>query len=94
VIAHLLSTIRDAGLILVMDHGRIVETGTHKALLAKGGFYAELYNSQFTGADIEVDEAARAAERARLAGPAGGRPTGIAGMGSPKEPGRQEKERT
>jgi ATP-binding cassette subfamily B protein len=85
VIAHRLSTIRDAELILVMDHGRIVETGTHRELLAKQGFYASLYNSQFTGTDIEVDEAARAAEKARvvgLAGPAGARarPAGIPGM--------------
>ncbi|MGE5582923.1 MAG: ABC transporter ATP-binding protein [Bacillota bacterium] len=50
VIAHRLSTIRDADLILVMNKGRIIETGTHKELLAKGGFYAELYNSQFVGA--------------------------------------------
>ncbi|MEN2775907.1 ABC transporter ATP-binding protein [Acetivibrio clariflavus] len=47
VIAHRLSTIRDADLILVMNHGDIVEQGTHEELLAKGGFYAELYNSQF-----------------------------------------------
>lgn len=47
VIAHRLSTIRDADLILVMNHGDIVEQGTHKELLAKNGFYAELYNSQF-----------------------------------------------
>jgi ATP-binding cassette subfamily B protein len=47
VIAHRLSTIRDADAILVMNHGSIVEQGTHKELLAKGGFYAELYNSQF-----------------------------------------------
>lgn len=47
VIAHRLSTIRDADLILVMQHGDIVESGTHEELLAKGGFYAELYNSQF-----------------------------------------------
>ena len=50
VIAHRLSTIRDADLILVMNNGSIIETGTHKELLAKGGFYADLYNSQFTGA--------------------------------------------
>ena len=49
VIAHRLSTIRDAQLILVMNHGDIVETGTHEALLAAGGFYADLYNSQFVG---------------------------------------------
>lgn len=47
IIAHRLSTIRDADLILVMDHGDIVEQGTHNDLLAKGGFYANLYNSQF-----------------------------------------------
>ncbi len=55
VIAHRLSTIRDAKLILVMDHGKIIETGTHAQLRAKGGFYAELYNSQFTGANIEEE---------------------------------------
>jgi ATP-binding cassette subfamily B multidrug efflux pump len=53
VIAHRLSTIRDADLILVMNHGRIIEKGTHKELLAKGGFYADLYNSQFTGRTLE-----------------------------------------
>ncbi|MDL2248479.1 ABC transporter ATP-binding protein/permease [Tyzzerella sp. OttesenSCG-928-J15] len=47
VIAHRLSTIRDADLILVMKDGDIVEQGDHKDLLAKNGFYAELYNSQF-----------------------------------------------
>lgn len=52
VIAHRLSTIRDADLILVMDHGDIVEQGTHKELLAKKGFYAELYNSQFEPEEI------------------------------------------
>ena len=50
VIAHRLSTIRDADLILVMRDGDIVESGTHEALLEKGGFYAELYNSQFEDA--------------------------------------------
>ena len=49
VIAHRLSTIRDAELILVMNHGTIIETGTHEELLAQNGFYADLYNSQFTG---------------------------------------------
>ena len=47
IIAHRLSTIRNADLILVMDHGDIVEQGRHDDLLAKGGAYAELYNSQF-----------------------------------------------
>lgn len=47
VIAHRLSTIKNADLILVMNHGDIVESGTHEELLAKGGFYADLYNSQF-----------------------------------------------
>jgi ATP-binding cassette, subfamily B, multidrug efflux pump len=53
VIAHRLSTIRDAHLILVMNKGSIIEQGNHKELLDKKGFYADLYNSQFTGADIE-----------------------------------------
>jgi ATP-binding cassette subfamily B protein len=47
VIAHRLSTIRDANTILVMDHGHIVEQGTHESLLAKRGFYFDLYDSQF-----------------------------------------------
>ena len=47
VIAHRLSTIRNADMILVMDHGDIVEIGKHEELLARGGFYAKLYNSQF-----------------------------------------------
>ena len=52
IIAHRLSTIKNADLILVMNHGDIVEQGTHEALLAKNGFYADLYNSQFE----EVEE--------------------------------------
>ena len=53
IIAHRLSTIKNADLILVMNHGDIVEQGTHEGLLAKGGFYSDLYNSQF-----EVEEEA------------------------------------
>lgn len=51
VIAHRLSTIKNADTILVMNHGDIVEQGTHEELLKKGGFYADLYNSQFD--DVE-----------------------------------------
>ena len=47
VVAHRLSTIRNASLILVMKDGKIIEQGTHEALLEKGGFYSKLYNSQF-----------------------------------------------
>ena len=53
VIAHRLSTIRDADLILVMDNGSVVEKGTHNDLLARGGFYADLYKSQFSGGNID-----------------------------------------
>ena len=49
VIAHRLSTILDADLILVMDHGQLVESGTHQALLARGGLYADIYHAQFQG---------------------------------------------
>lgn len=52
IIAHRLSTIRDADLILVMNHGDIVEQGHHTELLAQGGFYASLYNSQFEGEKV------------------------------------------
>ncbi len=53
VIAHRLSTIREAAHILVMNSGSIIEQGTHKQLLAQEGFYADLYNSQFSGAFVE-----------------------------------------
>ena len=48
VVAHRLSTIRDADNIIVMDKGSVVETGTHDELMEKAGFYADLYNSQFS----------------------------------------------
>ena len=47
VIAHRLSTIKNADLILVLKDGDIIESGTHEELIAKNGFYADLYNSQF-----------------------------------------------
>ncbi|WP_256838541.1 ABC transporter ATP-binding protein [Ornithinimicrobium faecis] len=56
VIAHRLSTIRDADLILVMENGAIVEQGTHEVLLEAGGAYARLYQSQFAGSVVDVDE--------------------------------------
>ena len=56
VIAHRLSTIRSADLILVMAHGDIVEQGTHEELLSLGGFYADLYNSQFVECIDEIED--------------------------------------
>ena len=47
IVAHRLSTIREADVILVMQDGHIIEQGNHSTLLAKNGFYANLYNSQF-----------------------------------------------
>ena len=48
IVAHRLSTIREADIILVMKDGNIIEQGNHETLLAKGGFYANLYQSQFS----------------------------------------------
>jgi ATP-binding cassette, subfamily B, multidrug efflux pump len=56
VIAHRLSTIRDADLILVMEAGAIVEQGTHEELLHQRGAYFELYNAQFSAADVDIEE--------------------------------------
>ena len=50
-IAHRLSTIRNSDLILVMKDGNVIEQGDHDALMAKGGFYSDLYNSQFENAE-------------------------------------------
>lgn len=54
IVAHRLSTIREADVILVMKSGNIIEKGTHEELLDKGGFYSELYYSQFAGTGIET----------------------------------------
>jgi ATP-binding cassette subfamily B protein len=66
VIAHRLSTVRDADVILVIDEGRIVERGTHRRLLAAGGLYSELYRTQF--------ESQAAGQNAPEPAPAGGSP--------------------
>jgi ATP-binding cassette subfamily B protein len=55
VIAHRLSTIRDADMILMMEDGRIVESGTHEELITQRGSYADLYNSQFTGPEVDPE---------------------------------------
>ena len=59
IVAHRLSTIRNAGVILVMRDGNIVEQGTHKELLARNGFYAEIYNSQFVNTSSEQQQHAK-----------------------------------
>jgi ATP-binding cassette subfamily B protein len=76
VIAHRLSTVRDADQILVVDGGRIVERGTHEELLLRGGVYADLYRTQF-----ERQAVAEAAEgvKARIAAAGGGATDGVSG---------------
>ena len=59
IVAHRLSTIRNADVILVMRDGNIVEQGTHKELLARDGFYAEIYNSQFVNTSSEQQQHAK-----------------------------------
>lgn len=59
IVAHRLSTIRNADVILVMRDGNIVEQGTHKELLARNGFYAEIYNSQFVNTSSEQQQHAK-----------------------------------
>ena len=56
VIAHRLSTIKNADLILVLKDGDVIESGNHKELIKKKGFYADLYNSQFSLSGTEVIE--------------------------------------
>ena len=56
VIAHRLSTIKNADLILVLKDGDIIESGNHKELIKENGFYAELYNSQFSLSGLDVEE--------------------------------------
>lgn len=52
VVAHRLSTIRNADKIIALNHGHIVEIGNHQSLMERQGFYADLYNSQFLGKPI------------------------------------------
>jgi ATP-binding cassette subfamily B protein len=69
VIAHRLSTVRDADLILVLDDGRIVERGKHSELVAAGGLYAELYRTQFATGDSPAMPYAEPGERVVVALP-------------------------
>jgi len=55
IIAHRLSTVRRADRLVLLDHGRIVEKGTHADLLAQGGLYARLYQRQFRNGDAELE---------------------------------------
>ena len=56
VIAHRLSTIKNADVILVLKDGDVIESGNHEELIEKNGFYAELYNSQFSLSGLDVEE--------------------------------------
>ena len=57
IIAHRLSTVRRADRLVVLDHGRVVEEGSHTDLLAQGGLYARLYQRQFRHGDAELEGA-------------------------------------
>jgi ATP-binding cassette, subfamily B, bacterial len=61
VIAHRLSTVREADQLLVVDDGRLVDRGTHRELLARDGLYAELYRTQFADQALELPDAPVAA---------------------------------
>ena len=65
VIAHRLSTIRAVDRIVVFHRGRVVETGSHDELLAKGGVYARLYRLQFAVEELQQEEAKRQSSRTR-----------------------------
>jgi ATP-binding cassette subfamily B protein len=89
VIAHRLSTIKDADKILVMNQGDIIEQGTHDELLAKGGFYSDLYHSQFANQSIDEAVAERARQRGEVvAQPGNGNGTPGAKPGSGKGSGQ------
>ena len=69
VIAHRLFTVRHADRIIVMREGQIIQQGTHEALMAEGGHYAELYNTYFRHQSLQyVDEWGRRASQADAAG--------------------------
>jgi ATP-binding cassette subfamily B protein len=83
VIAHRLSTVREADQILVMESGQVAETGTHEELLAAGGLYAELYITQFKGQEAQPNggrhPAASPAERSGAPAEPAGKPVALAG---------------
>jgi len=63
IVAHRISTVKDANEILVLDDGRIVERGSHRELLERGGVYAQMYRRQLLEEELEVDTEQEAHER-------------------------------